>query len=362
VRIRLLVDSGEFWRALVSDVEGARERVFVQSLALEGDSTGQGLAQLLRGSKAPDRRILVDSFGRFWLSDKWIHHPRHLLDGELRQERRDTEAMIAGLVAAGVPVKFVNPMGFLYRNGPRRNHKKILVVDRRVAYIGGFNFGDHNFAWRDVMLRLEDEAIADFLGEDFLATWAGRNQALSREFPGITLHLFDGRTNPARFAPLFELVDGARESIDVECAYLTPPFTGKLGEARRRGVRVRLVMASQNNWPAVHDHVYWESAQAGIDLRLFEGRMVHMKAMLVDGRALALGSMNFDFWSYLFQQEVMGIVTDPELVADFRRRVFDVDLDASRRRDGEVGELRGRLASLRLSWIENISRVFNRQA
>jgi hypothetical protein len=58
----------------------------------------------------------------------------------------------------------------------------------------------------------------------------------------------------------------------------------------------------------------------------------------------------------------MGIVTDPELVADFRRRVFDVDLDASRRRDGEVGELRGRLASLRLSWIENISRVFNRQA
>jgi cardiolipin synthase len=143
----------------------------------------------------------------------------------------------------------------------------------------------------------------------------------------------------------------------VECAYLTQPFTRRLCEAQQRGVRVRLVMAADNNWPVVGEHAHWESSRSGIELRLYEGRMVHMKAMLVDGRALALGSANFDFWSYRFQQEVMGIVTDPAVVADFQRRVFEVDLQAARPRDGEVPPWRGRLASLRLASIERAWRL-----
>jgi cardiolipin synthase len=357
--MRLLVDSQEYWEHLVQDVEAARDRVFVQALGFEGDAAGWGLARLLLRSPARDRRVAVDSFGRYRVSDKWVHHPRHLLDRELRRERRDTRRMVAELRAAGVPVAFVNPMGAFFRRGPRRNHKKLVVVDRRVAYIGGFNFGDHNFAWRDVMLRIEDAAIADTLADDFLATWAGRNQALVRSFPGITLFLFDGASNRTLFEGLFELLDGAARSIDVECAYLTPPFTDRLRAARRRGVAVRLVMAADNNWPAVRDHVRFESSRAGIELRLYQDRMVHMKTMLVDGRALVLGSANFDFWSYRFQQEVMGVVTDPGVIADYGRRVFETDLGASPLSDGEVGPLQGRLAGLRLASIERAARLLS---
>lgn len=359
MRIRLLVDSAEYWEHLLQDIPQARERVFVQAMGFEGDKVGQGLARLLLSSPAPDRRVVIDTFAKFRLSDKFIYNPRHVFDQDLRREVRDTERMLWELDAGGVRVKFTNPMGAFFLRAPVRNHKKLVIVDDRVAYIGGFNFTEHNFAWRDVMLRIEDPEIASFLAEDFLATWRGGNLGVVRAFPGITLYLFDGRRNVSLFSALFGLLEGANERIDVECAYLTPPFSGKLRKARERGVPVRLIMAAANNWPLVYDHVLWESARAGIELRLYEGRMVHMKTMLVDDRALVLGSANFDFWSYRFQQEVMGIVTDPEVVADFRRRVFEEDLRASRPCDLDVGPIKGRLANLRLRSIEKVWLFFN---
>lgn len=360
--IRLLVDSRQFWQALSQDVAAARRRVYVQALGFEGDSVGQDLARLLLDSPAADRRVLVDSFTKFRLSDKWVYHPRHAFDAELRRERRDTQAMFGALTQGGVPVRFTNPMGAFFRRGPVRNHKKLVIVDEEVAYIGGFNFGEHNFAWHDVMLRLERPEIARFLGEDFLATWRGEDLAAVREFPGITLFLFDGRRNAALFAPLVALLDAARRGIDVECAYLTAPFMGRLAAAQARGVPVRLIMSAANNWPVVFDHVHWASERAGIELRLYPERMIHMKTMLVDDAALVLGSANFDFWSYWFQQEVMGIVTDPQVIADFRARVFEPDLSSSYLRDGQVGALRGRVAGLRLHALQQLSRILNPSA
>jgi len=222
-------------------------------------------------------------------------------------------------------VKFVAPMGLLFRRLPARDHKKIVLIDDRIAYIGGINFSDHNFAWHDLMLRIEEPRLARFLEEDFLVTWSGSDRAGSLKLPGFELHALDGKGNRAVFAGVLDLLDGAREEIFLECPYVTPPFSQRLEAAARRGVRVVVVTPERHNWPLVRDALLCQAARSPLEVRLYPDRMTHVKALLVDGRRLVLGSANYDVWSYRWQKEYLAVITDPAVVEAFRTRVAAPD-------------------------------------
>ncbi len=92
----------------------------------------------------------------------------------------------------------------------------------------------------------------------------------------------------------------------------------------------------------------WAAARAGVTVRLYDGRMSHIKAMLVDGEALVVGSSNFDYLSFYTNQEVLAIVRDPEVIAQYQRDVLDPDLAAERRAGRRLleplADLRGAVA------------------
>ncbi len=353
MKLELLQDAGEFWPRAEADVRAARERVFVQALTFEGDAAGLAVAAALRESAAPDRRVLVDAFTRHVVSDRLVWHPWSLLDPALRAEVRATGRMFRDLERSGVPVRFCGPLGPLLSRAPRRDHKKLVLVDDRVAYVGGINFSDHNFAWRDLMLRIEEPQAARFFAGDFLRTWQGRPAAASARLPGLELHALDGRSNEAVLeAALLSRVDRARESVHVECPYMTEPFLARLAAAVRRGVSVTVVAPEANNWGLVRDLLSWPRATQGVEVRLYRGRMTHMKACLVDDVTLVLGSANFDLWSYHFQGEYVAVVTDPLVVADFSRRVRVEGLAGSSPVARPVGPLRGGLARAALQGLE----------
>jgi cardiolipin synthase len=100
--------------------------------------------------------------------------------------------------------------------------------------------------------------------------------------------------------------------------------------AARRGVTVTIVTPEQNNWRVFANYARLEAARSAIDLRLFQGGMSHLKAMLIDDECLIAGSSNFDYLSYRIHQELIAIITDPQTVADFRERVMLVDLANSK--------------------------------
>ena len=106
--------------------------------------------------------------------------------------------MFRGLVGAGVAVRVTNPIGPLKLNYPARNHKKLIIADD-VAYVGGINFSDHNFAWRDFMVRIAGQEAADFLAADFDATWAGTPRPAAASLDGLRLLSLDGRDPTTRF-------------------------------------------------------------------------------------------------------------------------------------------------------------------
>lgn len=317
----LLVGSETFWKRAAEDISRARARVLVQAMTFEGDAAGQAVAQAVRSSRATDRRVLVDDYSRVVVSDRFVLSPLSLLNRPFREEVRATRAMFAGLQADGIGVRATNPIaGRLARYGVR-NHKKLIVADD-VAYIGGVNFSDHNFGWHDLMLRIEAPGPAAFLAEDFDATWESRPALRHVRFGDMALSALDGRTNRKGFRPLLAAIAAAEERIEIVSPYLSFPFVGMLGEAARRGIGVDLLTPYAGNKPMVRHYLSDAVRRAGIHVTLLP-EMTHLKAMLIDGRLLVLGSSNFDFPSYYSLEEHVAMIEDVALIAAFRAEVLE---------------------------------------
>jgi cardiolipin synthase len=343
IGVELLVGAGAFWGRARADALAAGRRLLVQAMTFEGDDAGKAVAQAISASPAADRRVLVDAYSLAVVSDRWVRGP--WLAAGLRREVADTDAMFRALMAAGVGVRVANPFTPWLANYPARNHKKLIVADD-VVYLGGVNFSDHNFAWRDLMLRIEHAGMAAFLSGDFEATWNGTPVAVTGEFDNIGLRCLDGRTNDTFFAEFADLVGRARSEIVVVSAYLTFPFTEPLALAVKRGVRVRLITPWRNNKPLVRDQLLRFAAKSGFDVVLTP-EMSHLKGLVIDNEILVAGSCNFDFAGLAAEEELIAIVADRDLAADFHSLVVapaEAEAAAPRR----VSALRGAVASATL--------------
>jgi cardiolipin synthase len=329
VNIEIAVDSEAFCVRLGQDLASARERAWVQTLSFEGDRAGAWLSDALLASPARDRRVIVDCYTNIVQSDRFIWHPRNLADPVLRAEVRSTRRMMRTLRGRGVDVHFTAPLGLLLRRMPARDHKKIMLIDDDVAWIGGMNFSDHNFAWHDMMLRIEHADIARFLADDFTATWAGGGQAGRIRFDGCDLLSLDGVTNEAMLVDVIERIRTARRSVVVHNAYVTFPFCDALREAAGNGARVTVITPAANNRGFLREYMAWEAARSGFEMRLYPDRMSHLKAMLIDDECLIAGSSNFDWLTHRFQAELIATITDADAVEQFRTRVLEPDLAIS---------------------------------
>ena len=359
---RLLVDSDEFATQLLQDISAARSRVYVQAMTFDADRAGLGIAQMLMDGAAPDRRVLIDDVSRYIVSDRFIYSPGNWWDRELRREWRATRNLAEEFRRQGIGIKITNPYGRFWRRFFARNHKKMAVIDGRISYIGGINFSDHNFAWHDMMLRIDNPDIAAFLEEDFLSTWDGRNKSAFRSFPGIDFYLLDGRSNAQTFESVLDLIRAAREDIFIESTYFALPFFDRLREIGPDRPPTVLLTSEVNNWPQMRHYVPWEARRSGIDLRLYPGRLTHLKAILVDGRELIMGSANFDFFSYFIYQEIVAVVRDPAVIASFKKRVVVPDLERSVSYQGPVRPARGQMQALSFRALVRLNRWLTRKA
>ena len=328
-RLALCVDGPEFMAALSRDLAAAHERVLVQTLSFEADAAGYALAAALVESPAAEKRLLVDAFSRYVVSDEFLYDPTRLFDVALGEEARATLRLLDHLRAHGVAVRFGRPFGPGQDNLAARDHKKIVVVDD-AAYVGGINFSAHNFIWHDLMLRVEDGPFAGALAADVLSSWEGESVRTEISRPGVALVTGRGGGAPDILDRVVAGIDAARESIYLECPYVTEPYFEALGAARARGVAVTVVTSERINRLAMKQSIMDACRRHDLDLRLVGGEMTHVKAMLVDGEILFTGSANFDFLSSTLQPETLVAIDDPALVADFAARVVTPGLAGSR--------------------------------
>lgn len=315
--IELTVGSGEFWVRAGVDIANAHRRVLIQAMTFEGDAAGQAVAAAIKASPAQDRRVLVDDYTRHVINDRFLSLARDL---SLYAEADATWAMFDALESSGAGLRVTNPVGLNPLRYAKRNHKKLLVIDD-AAWIGGINFSDHNFAWHDMMVRIADPAVADWLASAFDRDWRGEAGSCGAVLGDIDLLSLDGAGNEAWFEPLLSLIEGAQHSIELVSAYPTFPFVDALANAAARGLPVRVYTPQPNNKPVIRDYLLGAARNSHLELHLTP-MMTHAKALLVDGAALVVGSSNFDFVSHRGSAEYLATIRDPKLIADFSERVL----------------------------------------
>lgn len=316
----LLVNSSEFVTAVEPVIRRARRRVLFQVMTFELDPVGRHFWDLLVRSPAEEKVLCADAFSTVKISDDLIFSPRFLSDPEFRREVRDTRRLLRLAERAGVRIVVTNPMGCLWRKFPFRNHKKMMVVDDQ-AFLGGINLSEHNFQWHDLMMRTGCPTLVEALAQDFYDTLCGVNASRVVLTPLGRLYFLDGRSSRAEYEELFATIEQAQKSVDVITPYVSEPLLGRLAQLPA-SVRIRVINPARNNKAILQQELFRAAAGSNLEVFLYQPEMCHVKAVLIDGTQLMLGSCNFDFVAYDLQQEVVLCTDDSALVEQFRDRVL----------------------------------------
>ncbi len=303
-----LLHNREFVEDLHRALAVAERRVLIQVMTFDGDASGLAVADLLidAAGRGTDVRLLVDCFALRYVSDRKATEP------SVRDEAAETRAMFERLRAAGVAVTFTQPFGPVLFFGLNRNHKKLYVVDD-CAYLGGINISDHNFAWRDFMVRTADGAVVEALAQDFARTERGDRRSVN------TAVLTNREIEPA----FTEIIDSATRSLVLASPYsLDVGIVRLLGRARAPAKTV--ITAQQNNYRwlrLVEPYIWRRLVRGGVELRTYAD-FFHARFLLADDDKLLVGSSNFSRHSFRCNQEVCLLITDAEFIAGFKARML----------------------------------------
>ncbi len=316
-----VLTTDEFVDELRERLGGARRRIVLQLMTFDGDRAGLEVSQLLLDAVARGVtvRLLVDSFALRFVSD------RPVTDPDVVDEYRETLDMYERLAVGGVELRFTNANGPGHVFALARNHKKVYVIDD-VAYLGGINVSDHNFAWHDFMVRLDAPDVCAALLADLDATFAGRYATVDRSFgPSGPGSLSDQSpvtlvTNGALRAAFDELVARARQRIVVASPYaLDRRLLAVLDRATAPEKTV--VIADHNNFrflQAITPYLTTRARRAGIELATYD-RFSHSKFLLVDDDRLLVGSSNFGRHSLTCNQEIGLVIRDRVFIDEFEK-------------------------------------------
>jgi cardiolipin synthase len=346
---RLLLDGPATFTAMFDAIERARSSILIESYIVEDAAIAQRLATLLAKKRAEglDVAMIYDDVGSF----------------------ATPAAYFDGLRASGVGVCAFNPVNPLalssrgpsYWNITHRDHRKIVTIDRQVAYTGGINisavyssgsFGRSRPAarsaddgWRDTHIELRGPAAAT-LDDLFRQTWSSQGCEGTLKAPAQAAPRAPGRhvvqvipSAPSDdynriYAMLLAAIDTAQRSIHLTMAYFAPgqDMIDALTDAARRGVDVQLVLPSVSDFAPVlyagqsyYDHLL----SAGVRIHELQHAVLHSKTAVIDGVVSTVGSSNLDWRSFSANNEVNAVVYGDDF-GDTMQRMFEQDVAASR--------------------------------
>jgi cardiolipin synthase len=332
-RLTLLDSGAEFFPALESAIDAAREDVRLETYIYVDDEAGRRIAEALKRAAARGVRVraMIDAFG-----SRGLH-----------------KAFVPGLQAAGVEVQLFRPAESwlsLQRTRLRRLHRKIVLVDGRVAFVGGLNIIDDRtdnptLARRlDYAVRVEGPLVARIYPAVHRLWWLVATLSARRRHPefrppridpkpaGESVAAFVRRDNVRHRHDIEAMylrgIRGARREIVIACAYFMPGWRVRraLMAAARRGVRVVLLL---QGWT---DHRVFQQASRtlyealldrGIEIFEYTGGELHAKAAVVDERWATVGSSNLDPFSLVLAREANVVMFDEPFARSLRRSLED---------------------------------------
>lgn len=358
--IRIITDGNEMLDSMLADIENAEHSVNVQFYIIKNDFAGQRLLNLLtkKAAEGLEVRLLMDPVGC-----------RTIFDKTLREFKK----------AGGKYAFFFKPkLRLANMKLNYRNHRKIVVIDGEIGYVGGFNVGREYLGqkkkfgyWRDTHLRIMGGAVNDLYGR-FILDW---RTASKEDFPlnrvmftppvdaGETgIQIVSCGPDSAREEvkrAFMKMITSAQENIYIQTPYFVPDgsILESLKMAAQSGVDVRVMI------PCMPDHifVYWatysyvgELLRSGCRVFLYQNGFLHAKTIAVDGEISSVGSTNFDIRSFKLNFETNAFIFDGDKTRRLEE-IFEKDIENSE----ELTLAAYKKRSLIIKFKESISRLLS---
>jgi cardiolipin synthase len=341
-RVLLLQDGAATYRAMFSAIGAAADHINLETYKIEDDEIGRQFSELLlrKRSQGVQVHLLYDSVGS-------IGTPKAFFDR---------------LTAGGVQVLEFNPANPLSAKKEwlvnNRDHRKLLVIDGRTAFVGGINFSrvhsggsfarrrgpEAKAAWRDTHLRIDGPVVGEFQ-KMFMQTWVkqrGAPLAAADYFPALAgkggeMVRAIGSTpddpHSLIYLTLISAISRSESHVYLTNAYFVPDpqLLDALTSAARRGVDVRLVLPGKSDASvAFHAGRSHYSALLRAGVKIYERRdaMLHAKTATIDGVWSCVGSTNLDWRSFLHNDELDATILGREFAGQMQA-AFAADLEAS---------------------------------
>ncbi|MDD2266312.1 MAG: cardiolipin synthase [Sulfuricurvum sp.] len=368
-KLVLLQDGPQTYQAMFAAIRAAKNHIHLETYTFGDDEVGQQFADLLLKKQAEGVQVnlIYDSFG-------CLNTPKEFFDR---------------LSAGGIQILEFNPVNplegkkkeWLLNN---RDHRKLLVVDGRIAFVGGVNISESYSSgpsihssdkegakltgWRDTHLQIEGPVVAEFQ-KLFLDTWSKQkgprldNQInfpkLERQGNDIVRAIGSASADPYSliYLTLLSAIDNAQLQVSLTNAYFVPDpqLLQALGDAAQRGVDVKLILpGNTDSWVVFHAgrSYYSQLLRKGVKIYERRGAVMHSKTATIDGVWSTIGSTNLDWRSFLHNDEINAVI----LGRDFSRQMdamFAKDLAESDPIDLEQWENRSLLLRLK----EKVARI-----
>lgn len=337
------VSGAALYEDMLAAIDSATSRVLFESYIVKDDETGRRFKTALinAADRGVDVHVIYDHFANLVVPPAFFRFPPNV-------------HVLRFPVFPGL--RWWNPRSY------GRDHRKILVVDDRVGFVGGYNVGrPYADEWRDTHLALHGAAVWD-LENAFIDFW---NMFRSdHRIEPVSRPIWEGGVRAHRNIPrqliypirgmYLEAIDRAQSTIDITAAYFIPDrdILAGLIDARRRGVRVRILL------PKVSNHVvadflargyFNQLLDAGVEIWRYTHHMVHAKTATIDDRWTTIGTANIDRLSLTGNYEINMEIIDEQLAVGMRE-IFESDAKSAERLTAEQWGRRPLIARI-YEWI-----------
>jgi cardiolipin synthase len=315
-RISLLTDGNHMFDSLLSDIKEAKDYINLEFFIVKNDAAGRKLLDALteKAREGVRIRFLFDALG----------------------SRKQTYLQLRTFHEAGGRYAFFFPPKLRLINlmFNYRNHRKLVVIDGKIGYLGGFNIGNEYLGkkkkfgyWRDTHLRMSGACLQN-LNTRFFLDWRlasgekiSLDEAYTSESPSggntsvqIVSSGPDSLRQEVKHAYL-KMISSAKKNIFIQTPYFVPDSSifDTLQNAALSGVDVRIMI------PSIPDHifVYWATyyycgllLRSGVRVYIYDNGFMHAKTMSVDGEVCSVGSANFDIRSFKLNFETNAFIFD----------------------------------------------------
>ncbi|HLO91435.1 MAG: phospholipase D-like domain-containing protein [Chloroflexota bacterium] len=299
-KVTLMDAQPDILTAMHDDIAMAKKSIYLEIYRIAYDYTGEQFRDILaiKAKQGLIVKILVDSWGT---------PPNPLF--------------FDPIVKNGGHVIFFRKMKFgidFFTKNHRRNHRKILVIDDEICYIGSPNLTGYSVKWREICLRIEGQ-LAPILKKSIIDSIKLYDKYIFNKFSFKKTIFFDGFEIVQDLPSIYrqqikkryeKLIARARTEIIIETPYFLPGFKLRrlLAQAANRGVKVQIIMPLHSDVKIVdllRDKYLKFFYKNGLDIQFFTASNLHAKCVMIDKNTFTVGSANFDYRSFRYQHEII---------------------------------------------------------